>query len=177
MKKETGIKYLVKVLFITKPAQKIHFTVRHPENALFLTGIAVTGTNVLKRGVEGIKLPDITGVLSLAIPEQGDVFYTQEVKSESGIFLDVVERRIQASFLRKDFGRSGKRYDYFDTCVRITDAAIEGYYEDAANSRGIIIGPKLIEPIGIIPVPAPSRILYRITLYLRYQLKEEKQTA
>lgn len=163
MKTETGIKELVKALPITRPGQKIHFTVRHPENALFLTGIAVTGTKILNP--DDTRAGDNTGVLSLAIAEEGDVFYTEEIKSERGR----AEGRIQGSF-KKRFGFSGKRFEYFDTCKKITDASLEGFYEDAGSGP---TGPPHDSDVIVIPL----RPLYKITLYLRYQMKEEKQTA
>lgn len=158
MKTQTGIKELVKALPITRPGQKIHFTVRHPENALFLTGIAVTGTKILNP--DDPRAGDNTGVLSLAIADEGDVFYTEEIKSERG-----TAGRIQGSF-KKTFGFSAKRFEYFDTCKRITDASLEGFYEDTSGL--VRESPSEVIPLGP---------LYKIILYLRYQMQEEKQTA
>lgn len=42
MSKLHPIKETVKVLYITKPNQKIRFQIRHPENVYAITGIAVT---------------------------------------------------------------------------------------------------------------------------------------
>jgi len=175
MKKETGIKYVVRVIYITKPLQKIHFTARHPEEALYLTGIAVTGTNFSRRGGDAIIFTDTTGIMSLAIPEKGDVFYTQEIKAETGNFSEYAEQRLRQSFINKSFSFSGKRSDYFNTCLPISDASIEGYYEDVSSARLAFLSLIRPEPIGI-PLPRPDRKFYKVTLYLRYQMKEGKQT-
>lgn len=169
MEKEHKIKHVVKVLSITKQFQKIHFTLRHPENALYLSGIAVTGTKVYEAGLEGITRPDSAGFLSLAIPEKGDVFYTEQVKSEKSKFLDFAEQRLALGFLKNAFGFSGKRKTYFDTCVPITEALMEGYYEDTSFVPVIIF-------LAFSPPPPPSITPYTITLYLRYVMNEDQQS-
>lgn len=160
MKQHFSIQHEVKVLPIYELGQKIHFTVRHPENAECLTGLAVTCTRMRQQGFEGSLQPDYAGTLALAIPEKGDVFYTETVKAEKPDFRDFAEKKINLPFTTYPFGFSGKRIEYFDTVIPATHALLEGYYEDSAVEGGLII-------IG----GDASLALYKLTLYLRYKMK------
>ena len=176
MKKETGIKYVVKLIYITKPLQKIHFTIRHPENALHITGIAVTGTNNVIRDerLRERNLKKITGAISLAIPEEGDVFYTEEVRTETIDFREFLENKIDWGIANVLYAYAAKPYDYFDTCIPVKEALLEGYYEDTATVRAEQVSelPRFgVTPSAAIPIPRPQEKLYKITLYLRYQMK------
>jgi len=168
MEKNRNIKYVVKVIYITKPLQKIHFTVRHPENACYLSGIKVNTNNILAKIVrDGQIQNDVTGFLSLAIPQEGDVFYTEEVFSEIPDYAALVLNELNA--IESGGKNPRKKNDYFNTCVQITEAMMEGYYEDAAF--GMVLSP--VKPKGGFDIRKIN--FYKITLYLRYQLKEEKQ--
>jgi len=168
MEKNRNIKYVVKVIYITKPLQKIHFTVRHPENACYLSGIKVSTNNILGEILKvGQIQNDVTGFLSLAIPQEGDVFYTEEVFSEIPDYAAIVLKELSAMELGGKTPR--KKNDYFNTCVQINEAIMEGYYEDTAFS--MVLSP--VKPKGEFDIRKINP--YKITLYLRYQLKEEKQ--
>jgi len=166
--KTPSIRYVVKILYITKGLQKIHFTLKHPENAIYLTGIAVSGTYGRAYGVIGREeriFTDTTGTLSLAIPEKGDVFYTESLKIETGDFSEFVEETIAPNFFNPRFGFSAKRYEYFTTAVPITGNLMEGYYED------FVVPPR---GGGFILIDGGDRSVsyYKVTLYLRYQMHE-----
>src|SRR6185312_6710456 len=123
MEQELHIKYVVKVISITKSLQKMHFVLRHPENATCLSGIAVTTTcfsdNLL--GPEGRprNKSDNAGFLSLATPNKGDVFYSEDLKVEQGEFRDTTELLINPPFPSGEFEFYGKRYEYLDTAMPI----------------------------------------------------------
>ena len=187
MEQVRHIKYVVKVISITKAAQKIHFTVRHPENATCLSGIAITGTCYLRRLINRDMITktvnDITGFLSLAIPNKGDVFYSDHIKIETDNFLDKKEQLIGSAFLAKKFEFAGKRAEYFDTDIPITDALMEGYYEDvsAANNTTIVFNstPRLdINPVlaTFQQVHNNPEANYKVRLYLRYVMHEKEAT-
>jgi hypothetical protein len=161
MSRPLSIGYAVKVIKITALGDKIRFNLRHPENAECLTGIAVTCTRSRPQGLEGALLSDVAGTLALAIPEKGDVFFAESVKAEQGDFRDLTERRINLGLFNYPFGFSVKRIEYYDVSVPATNTLMEGYYEDSATEAGLII---------IIGDDAPPE-LYKVTLYLRYQMK------
>src|ERR1700757_3786122 len=178
MEQVLHIKYVVKVITITKPLQKTHFTIRHPENASCLSGIAVT-TNAYAAPLmirDGAKAPtDNAGFLSLAVPNKGDVFYTEDVKVERDEYRDKIEQLIKPTFITPDFEFSGKKFGYMDTAMPVNDAFMEGYYEDLFFQTGFIGGgiggPKGEGGGDFIP-----RILtgYKVTLYLRYIVNEKE---
>jgi len=189
------IKYLVKVIPVVRPGQKTLFRIRHPENALFLSGIAVTGTFQGVFGDAGGRT-DTTGSLSLAIPEQGDVFYTEDIKWDNYKGKDIAERNINQVFIPDVFAYGGGRYEYFETCIPVTEAILEGYYEDNSTPRygrigigfgglereqevlylegfGAVEDGVFSPPPIVVGRPDETRFgLYKITLYLRYQMKE-----
>jgi len=162
--KTPSIKYVVKVFYITKGLQKILFRIKHPENARYLTGIAISGTYGRPFGLiirdERVNT-DTTGVLSLAIPESGDVFYTDHLKIETGDFSEFVEETIAPGFLNPRFGFCAKRYEYFPTQVPITGNLMEGFYEDVVIPPG---GGTILL----------SGYYYKVTLYLRYQMHKDE---
>lgn len=160
MKRHFSIRYVVKALPIYEWGKKIHFTLRHPENAECITGIAVTCTRMRPQGLEGSLLADVAGTLALAIPAKGDVFYTESVKAEKADFREFAEKRTGLGFYSYLYGFSGKGIGYFDVSVPITQPILEGYYEDSAIEDGIII-------IGGDPPPW----IYKVHLYLRYKMK------
>lgn len=160
MNQHNSIAYAVKVIKIMELGEKTRFQVRHPENSACLTGIAVSCTRMRPQGFEGALLPDVVGTLALAIPEKGDVFFTQSVKAEQGDFRDFAERKISLDYQSYLFGFSAKGIGYCDVAIPTAKALLEGYYEDHAVEDGIII-------IG--GDPPPER--YKLTLYLRYQMK------
>jgi hypothetical protein len=169
MKKYLDIKYVVKVLQITRGGQKIHFTIRHPENARCLTGVAMTTSNASLRHIDASPKPTVCGTLALAIADKGDVFYTDGLRIDVNDVRDYVEG-IQSgyAFSKGDHGRAGTRMGYFETCIPICSALMEGYYEDT-NTRGGGGGGKRLASLG----GGFETGGYTVTLYLRYQLKEK----
>lgn len=148
------LKEVVKVLTITKPTQKIRFQIRHPENVYSITGIAVTCSLVsILRGGGG---SSTAGTLTLAIADKGDVVFNEDVKRDNNDYIDEIEKQINATLFSKELSFSGKRLTYFETQFIITEAVLDGFYEDTfyAN-RGDVI-PR-------------DTILYKVTIYIRYQ--------
>lgn len=171
---ERNIKYVVKVLFITRPLHKLHFTVRHPESALFLTGIFATTSKVSKGAFgDGGTPNDAVGALSLAIPQKGDVFYNEAIFCEPADYNGDILRAISSDSISNMSNGIKTKKDYFRTSVPICEAMMEGFYEDAYYTKPLF-PPKLAEPIGIIPLATPLKILYKISLYLRYEMKPEE---
>jgi len=186
MEQTLHIKYVVKVISITKPLQKTHFTIRHPENASCLSGIAVTNTCfsvvIAPEGRPRISL-DNAGFLSLATPNKGDVFYTEDLKIDKGDYRDKTEQLINPSFLLGDTEFSGKRLDYFDTAMPIQDALMEGYYEDIFIQTAVVAPPSPGLPKTEVVVkgtaaasraPVGRSLTYKVTLYLRYIVNEKE---
>ena len=154
------IKETVKVLYITKPNQKIKFQIRHPENVYAIIGIAVTCSLALSKDERGIKA-NTAGVLNLAIAEKGDVAFSEDLKLDNNNYLDATEKQINSLGTPNGIQYIGKRLHYFETNYRITEALLEGYYED-------VFSQKVNEPIK-------SNFLYKVSVYIRYQtLKSSK---
>ena len=169
MEKQHNIKYVVKVISVTKGSQKIHFSVRHPENAFFLSGLAVTTNVISMEGLKAGSFPfnqlltvaansvfnyNAAGKLALAIPNKGDVFYSADIRLGIDNSIEVIDQLTNAVYLSKMFAVSGKRQSYFETHLRIEDTILEGFYED----QSVAMKAKFLSP-------------YKVTLYLRYQLK------
>lgn len=160
MKQHFKIAYKLKAILIYGLGEKKHFTVRHPENAECLTGIAITCTRMRQRPFwEGL-LPDIAGTLALAIPDKGDVFFSESVKAEKEDFRDLTEIRLRLALRATRFGMSGTRMEYANLSIPVTQAVMEGYYEDSAVEGG---------PTVILDSAPPH--LYQVSLYLRYKMK------
>src|SRR5207248_1952243 len=110
------------------------------------------------------------------------VFYSDHIKIETDNFLDKTEQLIGSAFLAKKFEFAGKRAEYFDTEMPITDALMEGYYEDvsAANSTTIVFNstPRLdinsqLPTLQQVRNPLAN---YKVRLYLRYVMHEKETT-
>ena len=175
---------MVKVISITKAAQKIHFTVRHPENATCLSGIAITATcyvrRLINRDMVTRTVNDMTGFLSLAIPNKGDVFYSDHIKIETDNFLDKTEQLTRSILLGQKFEFAGKRAEYFDTEMPITDALMEGYYEDVSSGNNTSIVFNSTPRLDInLQLPTLQQVRnpvanYKVRLYLRYVMHEKE---
>ncbi len=177
------IKETVKILYITKPNQKIRFQIRHPENVHSIIGIAVTCSLSASRRSEKLGTNITAGNLHLAIAEKGDVAFTEDVKIDNNDYLDISEKQVFNILTPKDISTAGKRQSYFETNYKITDAIIEGYYEDFFLSKyGYVVNtaqlfseaiPVKGKEIVIIPkeeiIPIRENQLYKVTIYLRYQ--------
>lgn len=175
------IKETVKVLYITKPNQKIRFQIRHPENVYSITGIAVTCSLAARRKVKG-GAGSNAGTLHLAIAEKGDVAFTEDVRVDINNYFDFTEQQVSRIGISEGISFEGKRLTYFETNFKITDAIIEGYYEDSFLTRyGFFINTESVfaEAIatrvkGVVIIPGteinPIRdnLLYKVTVYIRY---------
>lgn len=183
----TYLKDQIKTIRITKPNQKIRFQVRHPENALSLVGIAVSCNAYAFRELDIIK-GKTAGHLSLMIAEKGDVAFGEDVQIDNNQYNDLTEKRCWFE-AAKTISKIGKRLSYFETNYKITQALMEGYYEDtflgnvSLNATGAIVSVSAIPnnplflqanevylPI-IAPVTIPETLPYSVTLYLTYQIK------
>jgi hypothetical protein len=157
MSSRYSIKNTVKILTINKPNQKIRFQIRHPENVYAIIGIAVTCSLPTTKVIFG--LGDVAGVLTLAIAEKGDVVFADDVKIDNNNYSDLLEQQLFTPFFLAEQYQSGKGKHYFETNYLVTDAMLEGYYED-------VIFPKaLLSAISAYK----TADLYNVKIYIRYQ--------
>lgn len=191
MSKRRPIKETVKVLYITKPNQKIRFQIRHPENVYAITGIAVTCTLAAKRrGKMKLTGGSNAGTLHLAIAEKGDVAFTEDVKVDTNNYAESTEEQISVMGISKGISFEGKRLSYFQTHFKITDAIMEGYYWDSfLTEYGFFINTESVfadaiqaldKSLVIIPseeiIPIKDSLLYKVTVYIRYStIKPEEK--
>lgn len=168
------IKETVKLIYITKPNEKIRFQIRHPENVHAIVGIAVT-CSMIKLD-EKKELGNIAGYLSLAIPEKGDVVFGEDVKIDTNDYTEPLEQLTRALTSEKSVSFSGKKRTYFNTHYHIKDAILEGYYEDtylpAKRNYQITVGGIKGEVIGQL-LPEKNESYYCIRLYIRYQTTQK----
>lgn len=181
MSKLHPVKETVKVLYITKPNQKIRFQIRHPENVYAITGIAVTCTLGAKRK-EKVSTASNAGTLHLAIAAKGDVAFTEDVKVDSNNYSDFTEGQTFTMSIVKGIASEGRRLSYFETEYKITDAIMEGYYEDnflteygyAINLEAALAEAIPLREKGIVIIPGSEispikeKQLYKVTVYIRY---------
>lgn len=160
MHRDYSIKETVKVLTVTKQKQKIRFQIRHPENAESIIGIAVTSNLIDDNpgfGQIGEVKSNTAGHLALSIPQKGDIVFGDDVKVDNNTYSDLTEELVYN--LKLDISQAGKRDYYFHTLYKIDKAVLEGYYED-------LYSPELNNADGI-----PKPYLYKIRIYIRYQMK------
>lgn len=151
------IKETVKVITITQPLQKINFQIRHPENVFALTGIAVTSNLIGRSRDDKSYNGSISGNLSLAISQKGDVAFGEDVMTDDNDYADITEKSFNG--LTASILSAKKRQFYFETFYKINKALLEGFYED-------VYAPRSGE--GREPLP----YLYKIRIYLRYQVSD-----
>jgi len=156
------IKETVKVITVTKQNQKIHFQLRHPENVSTMIGIAVTASlstlSDIVPPVPALNDSNMAGHLSLALPQKGDVVFSDDVKIDNNDYADIPEKIIYG--LQSNIAASKKRQYYFETEYKTDRAVLEGYYED-------IFAPSLTDENGIL-----KPFLYKVRIYVRYQVKK-----
>lgn len=163
MSHKTTTYYSIIRLSVKKAFQKIHFQIKHPQDAKFLTGIHQTAFyGTAKRlGRIGTEL----GIIKLAIAESGDVAYTDVVKRDTPIYQDLGDRFLRpytsSQNLNSNFSVYGKRQTFYETYLNITEAIAEGYYEDTYNPSP---NPFIQEINTAFFVP------YEVLIYLRYEL-------
>jgi len=160
MSSKFPIKTTVTTLIVKNPFQKINFQIRHPENTESIIGIAVTCN--LSFGffdpALGI-IKDTAGYLSLAIPQQGDVVYGEDVKLDNNDYSDITTKMIFG--IVHPVGEAKKRDFFLSTHIRTDKAMLEGFYED-------VFAHNSIPDMGIPVYP------YRIKIYLKYQKTREE---
>jgi hypothetical protein len=194
MKTEAGtyLKDQIKTLLIAKPNQKIRFQVRHPENAIRLVGIAVSCNAYTLKEFALIK-GKTAGHLSLIIAEKGDVAFGEDVTIDNNQYRDITEKRCWFEPM-KSLSKIGKRLSYFETDYTITQAIMEGYYEDvflnsvSLSASGAIVSVATLSPNPLylqandiyLPVVSPvvssdatslQSLSYNVTIYFKYQIK------
>ena len=166
MDKELNIKYVIHEIVITKPMEKIRFQMRHPENVDCITGIAVTCTCSGVGKKEKVNRGNNAGYLSLAIPDKGDVMYSENVQADKNIFFEFAKQSIFSTIQRNGFQYTSKQRTYFDTHIPVTRAFMEGFYEDALFETLRLSKPTF--PI-IYAIIEGKQALYKVKVYLRYE--------
>jgi hypothetical protein len=163
MHSDYPIKETVKVLTVTKQQQKINFQIRHPENVFAIIGIAITCDKISDQADPGV--PDfvnkgsMAGFLSLAIPQKGDVVFSDDVQIDNNEYADLVEKAVWG--LALDISGAKKRDYYLKTFIKIDKAVLEGFYEDTYS-------PSITSNTGEL-----LSYLYKIRIYVRYQMTSD----
>jgi hypothetical protein len=119
--------YSIHTLKITKPYQKSLFQIRHPENAQAIIGFYSNcnlgfPTNQPYRGEK-------VGSVTLAISDGGDMVYGSLIAFDTVEQLDFFSKQVLPSSLQFNATKKNK-ITYEPTNIKISDALIEGYYED-----------------------------------------------
>jgi hypothetical protein len=123
------------------------------------------GSEVIPKDVGQIEVSekngvsDVAGHLTLAIAEKGDVVYTEDVRVDNNDYSELLEKNLIPSFVPKEQYLSGKGKFYFETLFLITDAILEGYYEDL-----FFTAPQLKNETVY-----NDAALYQVKIYIRYQ--------
>lgn len=123
------------------------------------------GSEVIPKDVGQIEVSekngvsDVAGHLTLAIAEKGDVVYTEDVRIDNNDYSELLEKNLIPSFVPKEQYLSGKGKFYFETLFLITDAMLEGYYEDL-----FFTAPQLKNETVY-----NDAVLYQVKIYIRYQ--------
>lgn len=159
MSEKYHIKETVKVITVTKQKQKINFQIRHPENVHAVIGIAVTSNLISDpEGIDPTVPPkgNTAGHLAISIPQKGDVVYGDDVKLDNNDYADIPEKTVYG--IQFNIASAKKRQLYFNTFYKIDKAVLEGFYEDTYS-------PELNGGDGL-----PKAYLYKIRIYLRYQV-------
>ena len=102
---------------------------------------------------------DVAGHLTLAIAEKGDVVYTEDVRVDNNDYSELLEKNLIPSFVPKEQYLSGKGKFYFETLFLITDAVLEGYYEDLFFTAPLLKEESMYKDTD----------LYQVKIYIRYQ--------
>lgn len=108
-------------------------------------------------------IKDVAGHLTLAITDKGDVVYTDDVRIDNNDYSELVEKNLIPSFVPKEQYLSGKGKFYFETKFLVTDAILEGYYEDLFFPKSA-----LSDVSGY-----SMKNLYQVNVYIRYQTTQE----
>lgn len=123
------------------------------------------GSEVIPKDVGQIEVSekngvsDVAGHLTLAIAEKGDVVYTEDVRADNNDYSELLEKNLILSFVPKEQYLSGKGKFYFETFFLITDAILEGYYEDLFFTAPLLKEESMYKDTN----------LYQVKVYIRYQ--------
>lgn len=123
------------------------------------------GSEVIPKDVGQIEVSvkssvsDVAGHLTLAIAEKGDVVYTEDVRVDNNDYSELLEKNLILSFVPKEQYLSGKGKFYFETLFLITDALLEGYYEDLFFTAPLLKEESMYKDTD----------LYQVKIYIRYQ--------
>ena len=123
------------------------------------------GSEVIPKDVGQIEVSvkssvsDVAGHLTLAIAEKGDVVYTEDVRVDNNDYSELLEKNLIPSFVPKEHYLSGKGKFYFETLFLITDALLEGYYEDLFFTAPLLKEESMYKDTD----------LYQVKNYIRYQ--------
>ncbi len=119
--------YSIHTIKITKPYQKSLFQIRHPENAQAIIGF-YSNCNLgfpNNRTYKGEKVGSVT----LAISDGGDIVYGSLIAFDTVEHLDFFSKQVLTPSLQFNATKKNK-ISYEPTYIKISDAIIEGYYED-----------------------------------------------
>ena len=171
MSKQRNYKETVSVIYITKPKQKLRFQIKHPENVEAVIGVAVSCT-MIKPKVKTAR--DIAGLLSISIPQKGDIVFGEAVRIDDNNYLEVLEAKTFGSFFNKSFWFAGKKLDYFKTYYKVDEAIMESFYEDISLPvkqffKSIYGGTDNIKLSNVKPLN--ERYYYILRIYLQYKTK------
>ena len=125
----------------------------------------IIGSEVIPKNVGQIEVSvksgvsDVAGHLTLAIAEKGDVVYTEDVRVDNNDYSELLEKNLIPSFVPKEQYLSGKGKFYFETLFLITDAILEGYYEDLFFTAPLLKDETMYNTAD----------LYQVKIYIRYQ--------
>lgn len=147
MNQQQQIRLVVKTIKVRKLTELIRFQVRHPENAHALVGISVSSSKELP-------IPIVFGQLELFISDPGDLAFTEELRFDSNRYRDLLENNINIPPAFEAFGWAGTNRSSFQTHYRISQAMMEGIYQDFSQES----------PDGI------RFNAYTVNLYLHYEL-------
>lgn len=115
--------------------EKLLYVFPLPENAMVINGINVTSDLYADVGVENAANKCV-GSLSLAIPEQGDVFFHEQVKGYH--INDWLEHYTAPAYFKLFSFMWNDSIGYPPLGIHLTDTTFfTAYYEDFANAVGL----------------------------------------
>ena len=163
MHKPYPIKETVRTIVITKQKQKINFQIRHPENVSHIIAIAVTCDKIGEHVDPAVEdKGNMAGHIVLSLPQKGDVIYSDDVRIDNNDYADIMEKTVWG--LQLPIGQAKPRDYFFKTCFPVDKAVLEGFYED-------FYSPQLTIDTGEV-----LHSLYKIRVYIRYQIKGTELT-
>lgn len=141
-------KQVVHILNITQLKEKRSFQIILPENAIALTGIAVTCDLYLISKIGFPKIERQTGRLRLFSADTGESIFAANI--HASFSLPAWQKFYEPSFVRQLFMISKPKF-LLETNLPVTSTLIDGFYQDEAG--------KLLDTLD-----------YNVRIYLRFKL-------